>query len=96
MRRLVPIPDWAVPGGDTRYDNEVTRNVACKVCGTAQASTFKACIACCPHDELDMVHDFDDGIQGQCRACRKNFGFDLEGDYKAVRLRKRETSNETA
>ena len=70
-------------------------NVACKVCGNVQSPTFKACIVCCKHDELELTeewHGLDDGggweLGVECAICGKNFDFTrdyLIRNYKLVR-----------
>jgi len=84
------IPDWSNPVAD--YGN-----VACKVCNKIQASSFKACIYCCNHDELELVEEWhgpdDDGgweLDVECLICGKNFDFQNEqlvNEYKLVRKR---------
>lgn len=67
----------------------------CDVCGKNQADSFKACIHCCPHNELNFTEDWKGSdecgsweLAFECAACGKNFEFqraDILRNYKAVR-----------
>lgn len=90
MKAYDQIPDWARPEFLDKYGN-----VACKVCGKEQAPSFRACIYCCKHDELELTEVWGgtDDCGGYefdvfCQTCGKDFGFDrneLIRNYKVVR-----------
>ena len=91
---------WALPELDKQG------NATCKTCGKKQSPSFKACIGCCTHDELDFTEDWhgpDDGggweLDVECAFCGINFDFSrhvLMREYRAVRRSPNDSSSETA
>lgn len=84
------LPLWAIAGFTDTHGN-----IKCNVCGKLQSPSFKECIYCCAHDELDFTEErcgTDEGggweLKVECARCGKNFDFtryNLIRDYKAVR-----------
>lgn len=78
------LPEWASQFADS------DGNAVCKDCGKVQAASFKACIYCCKHNELDFTEDWHCGwnLDVECAICGKNFDFSNETiirEYKAVK-----------
>jgi hypothetical protein len=83
-------PEWARYGEADKYGN-----VVCKTCENSQSPTFRACIYCCPHNELEFVEEWHGPVEcggwelgAECAICGKNFDFPREQimqEYKAIR-----------
>lgn len=67
-------------------------NVACLKCGLVQSSSFKACIKCCEHNNLEFGEDYDSGwhLVVSCHDCGKNFGFDNDDIIRNYRIIRKE------
>lgn len=63
---MTTIPPWANPAIVDIYGN-----VSCKTCGRIQSPSFKGCISCCSHNEINL--NFENASESTCPSCGKNF-----------------------
>ena len=90
---IMSTEDW--PAWAKERLKNIPKRCACEVCGGVQSSSFKKCIFCCKHNELELREDWhgtdDEGgweLEVVCSNCGKDsFNNDeIITGYKLVKL----------